>query len=267
MTSAAQAQPPGGYVDLPGVRLWYTDTGGGGEPVVLLHANTGNADSWQPNVPGFVEAGYRVIAFDRRGWGRSIANPETGPQPSTIADDLLALAEHLQLDRFHLLGVAGGGFAAYDFVLWQPEGLRSLIIAASGGAIVDEELSQLRARTTLPGFRSWPPEFREVSPGYMATNPDGLERWLDIHRHSRQEGAPAQPQRTTVTFAKLETITVPTLLMAGDQDLQAPPWVIRKQAERIPGAQLVVLPEAAHSINWEQPGTFNRVALEFIRAH
>ena len=119
MASGTQSQsgPFAGYADLPGVRLWYSDSGGDGVPVVLLHANTGNADSWQYNIPGFVEAGYRVIAFDRRGWGRSTANPVTGPQPGTIAEDLHALVEHLKLDRFHLVAVAGGGFAAYDYVL------------------------------------------------------------------------------------------------------------------------------------------------------
>ena len=63
MTSAAQFA---GHADLPGVRLWYTDSGGDGVPVVLLHANTGNADGFQYNIPAFVEAGYRAIAFDRR---------------------------------------------------------------------------------------------------------------------------------------------------------------------------------------------------------
>src|SRR5205823_6044112 len=58
-----------GIVDLPGVHLWYTDTGGDGVPVLLLHANAGNADSWENNLPAFVNAGYRAIAFDRRGWG------------------------------------------------------------------------------------------------------------------------------------------------------------------------------------------------------
>ena len=88
MVMASAAQTPiaqfAGYADLPGVRLWYTDSGGNGVPLVLLHANTGNADSWQDNIPGFVEAGYRVITFDRRGWGRSRANPESGAQPGTI---------------------------------------------------------------------------------------------------------------------------------------------------------------------------------------
>jgi pimeloyl-ACP methyl ester carboxylesterase len=261
------AKPFTGYADLPGVRLYYTDTCGSGAPLVLLHANTGNADGWQFNIPGFVEAGYRVIAFDRRGWGRSRANQATGPQPGTIAEDLHALVEHLQIDRFHLVGVAGGGFAAYDYVLWHPERLRSLVVAASGGAIVDEELRALRQKTALPNFPNWPAEFREVSMGYMATNPDGLTRWLEIHHHSQQPGAAAQPQRTTITFEKLKTIRVPTLLMPGDQDLQAPPWVMRRQLAAIPGAEFIVLPEASHSINWEQPEAFNRAVLEFIRSH
>ena len=110
------------------MRLWYTDSGGSGVPVVLLHANTGNADGWQYNIPGLVEAGYRVIAFDRRGWGRSRANADSGAQPGTIAEDLHALMEYLKIDRFHLVGVAGGGFAAYDYALWHPERLRSLVV-------------------------------------------------------------------------------------------------------------------------------------------
>jgi len=77
----------------------------------------------------------------------------------------------------------------------------------------------------------------------MATNPEGLKRWLEIHHHSQQKGAPAQPQRTTITFAKLATIRVPTLLMPGDQDLQAPPWVMRQQLRPYPRAQFIVLPE------------------------
>jgi pimeloyl-ACP methyl ester carboxylesterase len=265
--SAAPTNAFTGYADLPGVRLWYTDSGGDGDPVILLHANTGNADSWEHNLPGFIQAGYRAIAFDRRGWGRSTANPATGLQPGTIAEDLHALAEHLRVERFHLVAVAGGGFAAYDYVLWRPERLRSLVIAASGGAIVDEGLRQLREKTALPHFSSWPAQFREVSMGYMATNPRGLQRWLDIHHNSRQKDAPAQPQRTTITFDKLATIRIPTLLMPGDQDLQCPPWVMRRQLAHIPGAEFIVLPEAAHSINWEQPEAFNRHVIEFIRKH
>jgi 3-oxoadipate enol-lactonase len=54
--------------------------------------------------------------------------------------------------------------------------------------------------------------------------------------------------------------------MSGDQDLQTPPWVMRRQLAHIPGAKFIVLPEAAHSINWEQPEAFNRNVLEFIKS-
>ena len=101
----------------------------------------------------------------------------------------------------------------------------------------------------------------------MAMNPEGLERWLEIHHRSRQEGAPAQPLRTQITFAKLETIALPILLMPGDQDLQSPPWVMRRQSAHIRNVELVILPEASHSINWEQPDAFNREVLNFIRRY
>jgi pimeloyl-ACP methyl ester carboxylesterase len=70
-----------------------------------------------------------------------------------------------------------------------------------------------------------------------------------------------------ITFEKIKTIRVPTLLMPGDQDLRAPPWVMRRQLAHIPGAQFIVLPEAAHSTNREQPEAFNRNVLEFIRRY
>src|SRR4029434_4808062 len=75
MESSAQTPSAGfaGYADLHVVRLWSPDSGGNGVPVILLHANTGNADSWQDNIAGFVEAGYRVITFDRPGVGASDA--------------------------------------------------------------------------------------------------------------------------------------------------------------------------------------------------
>ena len=85
--------------------------------------------------------------------------------------------------------------------------------------------------------------------------------------HSRQKSAPAQPQRAKITYEKLETILVPTLLMPGDQDLQTSPWIMRRQLAHIPGATFIVLPEAAHSINWEQPEAFNKNVLEFIEGY
>src|SRR5436190_799939 len=91
-----------------GVHLFYTDSGGSGVPVVLMHAATGSVRAWEHQTPAFVKAGYRVIVFDRRGWGRTTVDPNT--PPGTAADDLIALMNSLHIDRVHLVGTAAGGF-------------------------------------------------------------------------------------------------------------------------------------------------------------
>ena len=142
-TSAAPAREA--YAELPGVRLWYRDTGGVGTPVVLLHAATGSSRVWEYQIPAFTRAGYRVIAYDRRGWGRTVVDP-AGTQPGTAADDLRALMSHLQIERFHLVGTAAGGFVALDYVLSFPQQLRSLVLANTIGGVQDEEYLALGRR-------------------------------------------------------------------------------------------------------------------------
>src|SRR4051812_36289173 len=76
--------------DLPGVRFWYEDTGGTGVPVVLAHAGTGSASMWIHQVPAFARAGYRVLAYDRRGHGRTAEQGQ-----ANAAEDLHRLMDHL----------------------------------------------------------------------------------------------------------------------------------------------------------------------------
>ena len=136
------------HADLPGVRLWFTDSGGQGQPIVMLHANTGTSANWLSQTVAFSKAGFRVIAYDRRGWGQSFANPATGPQPGTVAEDLHALVEHLKLEKFHLLGVAGGGFVSLDYAAWHQEHLLSLVVGASTGNITEQADIDFRARAS-----------------------------------------------------------------------------------------------------------------------
>ena len=164
------------YADVPGARIWFTDTGGSGQTIVLMHAATGSTRSWEYQIPAFRAAGYRVIAFDRRGWGRSVIDP-AGPQPGTAADDLRALMDHLGVERFHLVGTAAGGFGALDSALSFPDRLRSLVFANSIGGVQDEDYLQIGRRLRPVGFDAMPPEFREIGPSYRAENPERTRRW------------------------------------------------------------------------------------------
>jgi pimeloyl-ACP methyl ester carboxylesterase len=254
---------------LPGVRIWYRDTGGTGVPVIFLHAATGSSRVWEYQLPAFAAAGYRVVAYDRRGFGRSAIDP-AGVQPGTGADDLLALVTHFELDRFHLVGTAAGGGVALDFAVSFPQRLQSLVVANSIGGVQDEDYLALGQRLRpAPKFNALPPDFRELGPSYRAANPDGTRRWLELERTSRPEGSPppAQTMRNRITFALIETIKVPTLLITGDADLYAPPTVLRLFAARIKNSESVIVPDAGHSAYWEQPEIFNRTVLEFIRKH
>jgi pimeloyl-ACP methyl ester carboxylesterase len=274
LSSALQAPDPSvppareTYAELPGVRLWYRDTGGRGVPVIFMHAATGSSRVWDYQIPAFTAAGYRVIAPDRRGFGRTAPAPG-GVQPGTAADDLLALMDHLRLDRVHLVGTAAGGFAAVDFALSFPQRLRSLVIANSIGGVQDEDYLALGRRIRPPEFAALPPDLRELGPAYRAGNPDGTRRWLELERANRSEGAPppAQTMRNQITFALVETIATPTLLLTGGADLYAPPPVMQLFVKRIKGSESVVVPEAGHSTYWEQPEAFNRAVLAFIRKH
>jgi pimeloyl-ACP methyl ester carboxylesterase len=257
-----------GYANVPGARIFYRDTGGSGVPVILLHAATGSSRVWEYQFPSFVAAGYRVIAFDRRGWGRTESN--TGEsQPGTAADDLLGLVDQLRLDRVHVVGTAAGAFVALDFALAYPQRVRSLVIANSIGGVQDAEFLELGRRLRPPQFDALPPEIRELGPSYRAANPDGTARWVELEKISRPSGSPmpAQPLRNRITFALLETIQAPTLLVTGDADLYAPPPIIELFASRIKGSEVEIIPEAGHSAYWEKPDLFNRVVLDFLRKH
>ena len=257
-----------GSADLPGVHLWFTDSGGSGVPVVFVHAATGSSRVWEYQRPVFASRGHRVITYDRRGYGRSVADP-SGPQPGTGADDLNALMDYLKIDRFHLVGTAAGGFVAWDFALSYPKRLRSLVVANSIGGVQDPEYQEAMQRLRTPDFLAMSPDMRELGPAYRVSNPSGAERWKELERTARPTSAqpPAQTFRNRVTFARLETITVPTLLLTGDADMYAPPPIMRMFAARVKSSQTAVIPEAGHSGYWEQPEFFNRTVLDFIRKH
>jgi len=205
---------------------------------------------WENQVAAFTGVGYRFIAYDRRAEGNAV-------------EDLEALAEHLVLDRFHVVGTAAGGIVAVDYALTHPERLISLVIANSVVGIQDEDYVEMTRRLRpAPEFNAIPAEIRELGPSYRAANAEGTRRWKELSKHIAPQGT-----RNRITFAALETITIPTLLLTGDADLYTPPSVLRLLAARFPNCESVVIPECGHSAFWEQPEAFNQAVLDFIAKH
>lgn len=255
------------FVELPGVNLWYTDTGAG-TPVIFLHAASGTCESWVYQIPAFNAAGYRCVAYDRRSWGRSLPTP-SGEQPGFTTSDLHGLADHLGLDRFHLVATAAGGIGGLDYALTHPARVISLVVANSIGGVQDPSYLEVQTRLRPPEIQALPVELREVGPSYRGTNPDGVRRWLEIERSSRPEGSdgPRESPREPITYRRLETMGVPVLVLVGEADLLSPPALMRLLAEHIPGCEYATVPEAGHAAFWEQPEVWNRLVLEFTGRH
>jgi pimeloyl-ACP methyl ester carboxylesterase len=248
--------------------VFYRDSGpasGSGTPVVFLHAASGRSMVWEHQVPAFTQAGFRFIAIDYRGVG---VPPGAGDWTAQIDE----LVSSLGLLSFHLLGTAAGGGNALQYVLAHGGRVRSLVIANSIGNVQDREyLDMGRRLRPSPQFDELPVEFRELGPSYRAVNPEGVARWLELSRIS-----PALPAGTTaprtpplkpenaVTWARLQQLRLPTLLLTGDADLYAPPSVLRMFSARMPHAETAVIAETGHSSYWEKPEEFNRTVLEFL---
>ncbi len=257
----------GRFVDLPSVQLWMVDSGGTGEAVLLLHPRTGNSEFWQYTMPALSAAGYRAIAIDNPGWGKSAVHDAQNPVP--VADTIEALIDHLELDKIHVVGTAMGGYVALDFATWRPERTQSLVIAASGlGMQNDPEYREFRERARIPGMDQQPSYIREVSPNYRGMNPEGVTRWQEIYNNGQRDGAVRPPLKAPNTPEKLSTLRSPSLLIAGGMDLVTPSGGMRLWSRHITAPkEFVVVAEAGHVLVWEQPEVFNRLLIDFLQQH
>jgi pimeloyl-ACP methyl ester carboxylesterase len=106
-----------------------------------------------------------------------------------------------------------------------------------------------------------------MSPSYRGLNPAGVARWKEIEVHSKQADAVELRLRTPNTDEKVASITTPTLVIAGDVDLTTPSGAIRLWAKHLKAYDWPLIPEAGHSVAWEQPEAFNQGVLAFLRKH
>lgn len=244
-------------------------------PVVLVHGLTANVDDWGPVAERLVARGLDVIGVDLRGHGRSTLGHDRFT-PLRLAHDLAAVLDALDLRRVVLAGHSMGGMTVLALVAGRPElvaervtGLALLSTSAS--------LDSIRFRLTIPvGAQlslAVPTLLDEAVPvlGVAALSAFGqrpshfmLTQAIDSFQRCPPEtrrAATAGLLRFSVAD-RLDTISVPTLVVCGTQDLVVPFGHSERLAEGIAGARLVALPGAGHIIPWERPG---QVADEIAR--
>jgi pimeloyl-ACP methyl ester carboxylesterase len=234
---------------------------------VFVHPAAGSSQGWSHQLPAFAAAGWRCVTYDLRGWGRSASLDNNDTGTAAMSDDLAALVEHLQLQRFCLVAAAYGGFGALDYALRFPSRLRGLVLATTQAGLADPTYTVVLRRAVTPEIRALPVELRELGPSYRAEDPAGVARWLEMVHAARGEVAPRQPLVLEISLAMLEELRVPTLLLAGGADLLAPPALMRLLQARIPQGAFAVIAEAGHSAHWERPEEWNRLVLAFLEPH
>ncbi|MFT4257632.1 MAG: alpha/beta hydrolase [Pseudoxanthomonas sp.] len=265
----------GKFLPVAGAKLWYTDSGGQGVPVVFLHPGSGSAGVWEPQVAAFTAAGYRVICYDRRGSGNTVSDVAAAGNEGGLASsvqDLQALVAHLQLPSFHLVGSAAGGILALRYAVLHPQQLKSLVVTTSLGVPDEPEVRQFQERIAIPGLKAAGDEYAELGASYRGEDPDGVKRWLalgpkrppsPLPSGERQNGS----QQSGLDYAALRGLHVPTLVMAGGGDILSPPGLMRLWARQLPDHEWIVVEDAGHAVAWERPEAFNAAVLAFLGRH
>lgn len=251
-----------------GTELYAWDTGGDGEVIVLAHPFSGNHGSWIYQQPVFVEAGYRVIGYSRRGYATSGRGPEgdIGSQ----SGDMAQLMDALGVEKAHIIGSAAGGSTALDFVLSYPERTLSGVVASSLLSIAEDDFRAAVGSARGDWFGPLPDTIKELSPSFRVTYPDGVKLWEDIYHTNppRPEQMPVrQPMQASVTWETLAANEVPILFMTGGADLYMPPELLRRVTARTGNAEVSVMADVGHALFIEAPDEFNQIVLDFIGKH
>ncbi|MEJ5914656.1 alpha/beta fold hydrolase [Pseudokineococcus sp. 1T1Z-3] len=261
--------------------LHVDDTGGPGRPVVLIHGWPLSGEAWSAQVPALADAGYRVVTYDRRGFGRS-DTPRSGYDYDTFSDDLAALLTELELTDVTLVGFSmGGGEVARYASRHGVERLRSVVLA---GAVTpymaqtednpDGPLDDETAQTFEKGVKDDPHAFYDQ----FTTMFFSVGEELKVSEEQRQQALALCDQSdqkaslgameafgTTDFREDLSAVTVPTLVMHGAGDGVVPfDGSGKRTHEAIAGSELVVVDDAPHGFNVSHAEEFNRALLEFL---
>ena len=263
--------------------LHVDDTGGPGRPVVLIHGWPLSGESFKEQVPVLQQAGYRVVTYDRRGFGRS-DKPRSGYDYDTLTEDLRNLILALDLTDVTLVGFSmGGGEVARYFTMYGGERLRSVVFASAvppylmnGEDNPDGPLSKEQAATMTADLTQDEQAFYDgFTKQFFSINGTGE---LKVTEAQRQEAlalclqadkkaalACMESFGTTDFREDLLKVAVPALVLHGDSDGTVPFEGSGKRThEAIPGSQVVVVKDAPHGVNVSHPQEWNDALLAFL---
>jgi 3-oxoadipate enol-lactonase len=260
------------YADIDAGRLYF-EQHGHGEPLVCIQGLAMDVSGWRPQIPVFARH-HQVTVFDNRDVGRSFYASEPYDIP-TLAADALALADRLDLRRFHLLGSSMGGAIAQELALRHPERLLSLTLGVSYAGT--GRLGRERARLALAEAQRQSDAERAAALMVLTLSEQSFEELGDqLHamgqmvlsypHRQRREGYLRQFQASATheARARLPSLRLPVHVIGAEQDAFVPVWKSHELAGLIPESRLSIIPGAAHAVNLERSAEYNALVLEFL---
>jgi 3-oxoadipate enol-lactonase len=262
--------------DLPTARAnghdLYYEIHGAGEPLLCVMGLASDSSGWSLEVPGWSSA-HRTVVFDNRDCGRS----SYAAEDYTVRDmaaDTIALADALELERFHLLGMSLGGAIAQEVALAAPPRVATLTLCVSYAGVGRWGRERARLEEQALAGKSDQQLIEELmlitmsertyeEPGHVQYMKNLI---LSYPHRQRREGYVRQLRASVAHDARdrLPTLRTPTHVIGAERDLLVPIWNSRELAELIPGAKLSVIAGAPHAINVECPSELTALVLDFL---
>ncbi len=267
--------PQSGVVQANGQELYY-DVHGDGPPLVLVMGIGYDSSLWTLAQIPALSTQFRVIVLDNRDAGRS--SQASNPYGiADMADDVVGLLDALGVARTHLLGLSMGGMIALEFALRHADRLDRLVLSGTGAAparsVVDpiQVWSWVKAHDAT-GQVFGAQQFASLFSVAFLRNHEAVQETAELlasNPYPMGSGAYGRQADAYLRFDVLDrlgTITAPTLVVVGEQDLLTPPWIAREVADAIPGARFEVIAGAgsSHVVPIERPDDFNRLVADFL---
>ena len=244
----------GHAVPINGIELYYK-VRGEGEPLVLLHGFTGSGADWDLLIDDWTK-GYRLIIPDLRGHGRS-TNPSNQFTHRQSALDILALLDHLKIEKFRAIGLSGGGNTLLHMATQQPSRIESMVIVSATSHIPDQ------ARAVMNQFKA-----KNLTEAEWMVMRQRHKHGDDQIRALYKIGNGFKDSYDDLNFsaADLAKITADTLIVYGDRDVLYPASIALEMYAAIPHSYLWVIPNAGHvPVFLEMKDPFTRTASAFLR--